>query len=287
MDNQNNIYVTGYSYGTTTDIDFATVKYNSSGVEQWVRRYDGPDHAEDIPTNIAIDNRNNVYVTGISPGIGYDEAYATIKYYPNGDTAWVRRYSEAESLDDEPYGLANDNQGNVYVTGFSDSSATGYDILTIKYDSLGSVQWLNRYSSAGDHDDAGQAIAVDNQGHVYVTGFIYNPPHYSDFVTIKYIQIVPGIEENHSPLSADRILPKIFPNPAKTFFTIHIPQTADRTQIKIFDVTGKMIKEFRYLKVDVASAPSTLRVTLDGIKNGVYFVKVGNEMIREKLVVTK
>jgi len=30
-----------------------------------------------------------------------------------------------------------------------------------------------------------------------------------------------------------------------------------------------------------------LRVSLDGIKNGDYFVKVGNEIVREKLVITK
>jgi len=295
IDNQNNIYITGSSNGLGSDGDFATVKYNSAGTQQWVRRYNGPGNEADEVTKIAIDVQNNVYITGNSAGVGYDEDYATIKYYPNGDTAWVRRYSEAESLDDEPYGLVVDNQCNVYVTGFSDSSATGYDILTIKYDSLGNVRWLNRYSSAGDHDDAGQAIAVDNQGHVYVTGFIYNPPHYSDFITIKYVQ-AQGVEEaiENCKLKIDNF--SLYPNPAKTYFTIRLPQTAcrrqsgfstsatDRSEIKIYDVMGK---EIRCLRFDVASAPSTLRVTLDGIKNGIYFVKVGDEMVKEKLVVTK
>jgi len=73
---------------------------------------------------------------------------------------------------------------------------------------------------------------------------------------------------------------EVYPNPAKTFFTIRTPQTADRSQIKIFDVTGKVVKEVRGKRQDT-------RISLDGVKNGIYFVKVGDDMIKGKLVITK
>jgi len=92
-----------------------------------------------------------------------------------------------------------------------------------------------------------------------------------------------GIEE-HLTLDSPSQTLEVFPNPAKTYFTVRFPLSADRSSIKLFDVSGK---EIRCLRFDVASAPSTLRVTLDGIKNGVYFIRVGNELIREKLVITK
>jgi uncharacterized delta-60 repeat protein len=281
VDNQNNIYVTGSSNSSSNYSDYATVKYNSSGVEQWVRRYDGPLNDEDSPTDIAIDNQNNIYVTGYSYGLSSYEDYATIKYNPGGDTLWVRRYTTPEDADDEPEGMTVDNQGNVYVTGSTDSTGTGNarDILTIKYNSAGLLQWLARFSSPGNHDDIGNAIAVDNQSNVYVTGSYYDSTSYGDVITIKYLQ-PQGIEENRSPLTANRFSLEVFPNPAKSYFAVRLPLSADRSTIRIYDVTGKIVKS-EELK------GKNNRVSLDGIKNGIYFIKVGDEMVKEKLVVTK
>ncbi len=84
LDNSGNIYVTGMSYGSATDLDYATVKYDSSGVEQWVTRYNGPGNDDDIAWAIALDNSGNVYVTGESVGSGTYVDYATIKYLQVG-----------------------------------------------------------------------------------------------------------------------------------------------------------------------------------------------------------
>ena len=43
IDANGNIFVTGYSYGSTSGPDYCTIKYNNSGAQQWVQRYDGPD----------------------------------------------------------------------------------------------------------------------------------------------------------------------------------------------------------------------------------------------------
>jgi photosystem II stability/assembly factor-like uncharacterized protein len=89
-----------------------------------------------------------------------------------------------------------------------------------------------------------------------------------------------GVEEERSTLNATGTMLEVYPNPAKTFFTVRSPQSADRIQIKIFDVSGKIVKEVTLKRQEV-------RISLDGVKNGVYFVKVGDEMVKEKLVVTK
>lgn len=63
--------------------------------------------------------------------------------------------------------LAADTAGNAYVTGVTTAGATE-DVLTVKYDSQGSVQWAVTYD--GGDIDRGFAVAVDGGGNVYVSG---------------------------------------------------------------------------------------------------------------------
>ncbi|MBE0433897.1 SBBP repeat-containing protein, partial [candidate division WOR-3 bacterium] len=80
VDEQGNVYVTGSSIGSGTSLDYATIKYDSAGVEQWVQRYNGPANGDDWATSLAVDGQGNVYVTGPSIGSGTSLDYATIKY---------------------------------------------------------------------------------------------------------------------------------------------------------------------------------------------------------------
>ena len=66
VDASGNVYVTGTSDGGGTGIDYATIKYNSAGQEQWVAR--GPGNGNDFASALAVDGPGNVYVTGTSAG---------------------------------------------------------------------------------------------------------------------------------------------------------------------------------------------------------------------------
>jgi uncharacterized delta-60 repeat protein len=87
IDNMGNAYVTGnsYAYGPSTpENDYLTVKYNSSGVEQWNARYDGTGHTQDYANAITVDNAGYVYVTGSSIGTTSYDDVVTIKYATTG-----------------------------------------------------------------------------------------------------------------------------------------------------------------------------------------------------------
>ncbi len=153
-------------------------------VEQWVARYTGPEAAA-MPLAIAVDDKGNSYVTGWSRGVGTGYDYATVKYDSEGNEVWVARYNGPANWDDIARAVAVDVEGNVYVTGGSYGLGTGEDYATIKYDRDGNELWVARYDGPGSRDDVAQAIVVDAEGHVYVTGFSYGG-YTQDYATIKY-----------------------------------------------------------------------------------------------------
>ena len=187
VDNSGNVYVTGYSYGSGTNNDYATIKYSPDGNQLWVARYNGPGHpGNDTAKALAIDNSGNVYVTGYSHSdTGW--VYATIKYDPDGNQLWVARYDGPNAYsNDQACALAVDNSGNVYVTGYSNDSGTGADYATVKYSPDGNQLWVSCYNGPGNGEDKAQSIAVDNSGNVYVTGYSSGSDTDHDYATIKY-----------------------------------------------------------------------------------------------------
>lgn len=191
VDSYGNIYVTGYCDFKLVPLlptasDYVTIKYDSSGNELWVRRYNGPGNGNDFASNIAIDSSGNVYVTGVSPGNETADDYATIKYDSAGTQIWVRRYNGPGNDDDEAHALAVDNSGNVYVTGESYSSTGDQDYATIKYHPDGDTAWVRRYKGPED-DDMAYALVIDTWDNVYITGESYSGDvTVKDYVTIKY-----------------------------------------------------------------------------------------------------
>jgi hypothetical protein len=193
LDDAGNIYVTGVSVGLGTSYDYTTVKYDSLGVEQWVARYNGPGNDFDYANAIAVDGAGNVYVTGQSYGSGTATDYATVKYDPLGVEQWVARYNGPGNDFDWASAIAVDNAGNIYATGASVGSGTSYDCATVKYDPLGVEQWVARYNGPGNGGDYSNAIAVDNEGNVYLTGDSYGSGTNYDYTTIKYDSL--GVEQ--------------------------------------------------------------------------------------------
>jgi uncharacterized delta-60 repeat protein len=187
VDDSGNVYVTGQSYGGSSHRDYATTKYNADGFQQWVARYNGSGNYHDTPSAIAVDALGNVYVTGYSYGDGTSLDYVTIKYNSDGVQRWAKRYNGPGNGNDLVFAMAVDPVGNVYVTGESYDSHNCLDYKTIKYDENGRQLWVATYNGPVNYNDSARAIALDDLGNVYVTGYSYSGIETrEDYATIKY-----------------------------------------------------------------------------------------------------
>jgi hypothetical protein len=132
-DNASNVYVTGASTGSTTDYDYATIKYNAAGTQQWVRRYDGIVHGKDVANAIRLDASGQPVVTGYCDWGANSNDYVTRKYSVAGGLLQFERYDGTGHSADSATAIAVHGT-NIYVTGASyGAGASGADFLTIQY----------------------------------------------------------------------------------------------------------------------------------------------------------
>jgi hypothetical protein len=137
--------------------DYALLRYGAAdGVFYWARRYRGvPGYSEDFLTSIAMaPDGATVFVTGYGSK-GTDTAdYATVAYDPDsGVQKWVKRFNaggtdQAESIAVDPTGA------EVYVSGQSEGTVSGFDFVTLTYDaSTGAKLDSWRYTPGSDVAD--------------------------------------------------------------------------------------------------------------------------------------
>lgn len=286
IDAAGNIYVTGYSIGSGTSRDYCTIKYNNSGVQQWVQRYDGPD-GWDEAWNVILDPAGNVYVTGNSAGVGTGDDYCTIKYNNSGAQQWVARYTGPDTSNDYCNWVAPDANGNVYVTGIvGDGAGNPQNIVTIGYNSAGVQQWVQSYNGIGNEFDSGNALTVDSYGNVYVTGGSDNLGN-TDFVTIKYSSTI-GIEPISTEIPGRFLLEQNYPNPFNpaTKIKFNLPENG-YVNLTIFDNSGRLIKSV--VNENLSAGIYEIDFNAEGLASGTYFYRLtaNNFTETKKMVLIK
>ncbi len=199
------VFVTGYSTGSGSDWDYATIAYDAStGAKLWAKRYNGPGNNFDNATDVGVSpDGSKVFVTGYSADTtGYSTDYATVAYDAStGAKLWARLYDgpgfigDGSPSSDSATSLAVSPDGTkVFVTGTSQGS-TGdpqyaWDYMTLAYNaSTGAKLWAKRYNGPGNSIDGAISVAVSPDGaKVVVTGYSYGSTSWdsSDRMTFAY-----------------------------------------------------------------------------------------------------
>lgn len=133
VDATGNVYVTGASYNSEGTRDYATLKYDANGQQQWEVRYNGPANRDDYATALAVDAAGSLYVTGSSTGSGRSTDYTTLKYDASGQQLWEARYNGSGNGADQATHIALTPDGNIYVAGVSIGNGAGFDYVAVNY----------------------------------------------------------------------------------------------------------------------------------------------------------
>jgi hypothetical protein len=214
VDHYGHAYVTG----TTCSSDFPTrnafqaafggssdafvAKFSTGGALLWSTYLGGSDYDEG--DGIAANQYGQAYVTGLTYssdfptrnafqatfGGGYSDAFVA-KFSAGGSRLWST-YLGGDGPD-YGYGIAVDPYGHAYVTGFAGSTnfptlnafqtaGDGGDAFVAKFSTGGVLLWSTYLG--GIRSNLGQAIAVDQYGNAYVTGYTYS----TDFPTLNAFQ---------------------------------------------------------------------------------------------------
>ncbi len=221
-DSVGNVYLSGYTQ-SASDIatpgayqdtlsggtDAFVVKFDSAGVRQWGTYFGGTGNEQCY--GIVCDKYNNVLITGYTQSAtaiagatahqntfgGTSDAFIA-KFSSSGAYKWSTYYGG--SLLDYGFGVASDQNSNIYLTGYTRSTngiaTTGAfqpswsamdDAFLVKFDSLGVRQWGTYYG--GTSLDRGHSVCTDNSGNVYILG---NTSSTTDIATPGSVQATFG-----------------------------------------------------------------------------------------------
>lgn len=183
LDSTGNVYVTGRQSGVNYIFDWATLKYNSSGIQQWVDVFANASTTySEEPVEMAIDNSGFIYVTGTAPiiSISNREIY-TIKYDPSGNRVWENVYQYSlNNSDENVVDMTVDAAGNIFLIGNIVGVGTGQDIGIIKINSSGQFVWdvaidsiqQTDYARSIEMDPTGNSLYIAGDITVATTGFL-------------------------------------------------------------------------------------------------------------------
>ena len=193
VDSTGNVYIGGTTWGSLSENKggFKNVyiaKYNSTGTRLWTKQ---PAKSLDEFGGIAIDNADNIYITGSDRGSVLGGTWAggwdawVIKYSNSGTLEWSRQLGTGSQ--DYSNEVAVDNFGNVYITGSTEgslqrSNAGLTDAWIAKYDSGGNKRLVKQLGTSGE--DFSSDVAVSSDGTVYITGGTtgnFGPVNYGNY----------------------------------------------------------------------------------------------------------
>src|SRR4030095_6997120 len=191
VDNNKDIYITGSTLLTGSQVDFLTMKILETGSTSWTKTYNGNGNGEDKSYGIITDGIN-IYITGVSTGAGTGNDFVTMGYKPDGSYQFMPvSYNGTGNNDDIPYSIDYTTSNRVIVTGSTrtGSTSSSEDAVIISYRTDGSEDWLRTYNNpSGNNSDVPLKVVEpqNSSSFVSVAGYTIGRSGQKDIMVLSY-----------------------------------------------------------------------------------------------------
>lgn len=287
-------------------------KMDSSGNFAWTKALVGL--AAIDGTSIILDAAKDIYFSGfflgtfdLNPGtptvivnsFDGEEDVLVCKLDNSGNYLWGKTFGGPGT--DLGRGLSLDNAANVYITGtfrstfdfdpgpgvFNMTPSGFFGIYISKLDSAGNFVYA--IEAGGSGGDGALSVSIDPTNNVYITGRFGSPVASFGPIALTNISAsgnwdmfvarlgntLTALESTKEPNNVS-----IYPNPADDYFIINLNEMYTKSEIKIADVTGKIIY------ATTASVAQSIEVNTALFATGIYFcmINVDGQRITQKLI---
>jgi uncharacterized delta-60 repeat protein len=151
-----------YSF-TSGGADFWVLKFDANENLQWQKSYGGPQN--DMAHAIEPTSDGGFLVGGFTTSFGAVlKDYFVIKLDSEGDVQWQKRFGGAK--DEVVRILKETSDGKYLVGGFSHSFGKAGDIMVLKLDSDGNLEWQKRYGGGKFEEPSSILEAPD--GYIFL-----------------------------------------------------------------------------------------------------------------------
>ena len=138
----------------------------------WEHTWGGSGYEEAY--GVAVDREGNIYMVGSTNSFGGDVDAFIAKFNEKGVLLWDRIWDY--TISDSAYEVAVDNQGNVYMVGWSSDPAI-LCAFVVKFSPSGDLLWDRFYCEGTIGKARGESVVVDGAGNVYLVGLTGDTPY--------------------------------------------------------------------------------------------------------------
>lgn len=181
VDSVGNVIVTGYETVMGQGRNIYVRKYDNAGNVLWSQTFNGPANQDDQGNGVAVTANDDIVIIGServpSMMAGQTNTNIAVRMLKgtDGSTIWSQSFDGGLGAFDAGNAVAiNKTTGSIYATGaVSNVAGQSSNIWVAKLAPAdGAIVWADVVNGMANNEDAGQGIALDGQGSLWVAGTI-------------------------------------------------------------------------------------------------------------------